>query len=235
MNFSLLKKIFQQTVPFGIYCCFDNPEKGFPLLSRKLQYLSENHESFKISFRKCCSVVFSGHVESSFDNPAKNIPGKIHFFCQSPKKSKKTNCSRVFHWSFSNVHLDYCFDTPDISFCQNRKKNALKVRKKDDNIINYLIAFSQSLVEGTWNALLVNLLEFFAKSWILSPRDRKCSNNYVSLQKTFKRSAGHTGCNFDTFAKNFTPKVEKFCSTTKKFEQKLLLPKKRPEIVPLDT
>ena len=37
VNFSLMEKIFQQTVPLDIYCCFDNPEKGCPKLSGKLQ------------------------------------------------------------------------------------------------------------------------------------------------------------------------------------------------------
>ena len=77
---------------------------------------------------------------------------------------------------------------------------------------------------------------FFSNSWILWLRDRKRSNNYISLQKTFKCSTGHIGCLFDKFAEIFTPKVEKFSSTrTKKLEQISFIPKKRPEVVPLKT
>ena len=52
---SLEKKI-SYIVPADIYCCFANPDKTFPPLSRKLQKLSENPEVFKTSFRKCCSL-----------------------------------------------------------------------------------------------------------------------------------------------------------------------------------
>ena len=47
-----------------------------------------------------------------------------------------------------------------------------------------------------------------------------------SPKETFKRSAGHIGCNFDTFTKAFTPKVEKIRSTTKQLEQTFFFPKK---------
>ena len=77
---------------------------------------------------------------------------------------------------------------------------------------------------------------FFSNSWILWFRDRKCSNNSISLQKTFKCSAGHAGCLFDKFAEIFTSKVEYFSSTrTKKLEENSFIPKKRPEVVPLKT
>ena len=55
-NVSLLKKKISYIVPADIYCCFANPDKTFPPLSRKLQKLSENLEVFKTSFRKCCSL-----------------------------------------------------------------------------------------------------------------------------------------------------------------------------------
>ena len=50
------EKIFSYIVPADIYCCFANPDKTFPPLSRKLQKLYENLEVFKTSFRKCCSL-----------------------------------------------------------------------------------------------------------------------------------------------------------------------------------
>ena len=50
------EKHFSYIVPADIYCCFANPDKTFPPLSRKLQKLSENPEVFKTSFRKCCSL-----------------------------------------------------------------------------------------------------------------------------------------------------------------------------------
>ena len=44
----------------------------------------------------------SGHVESSFDNPAKNVRVKIQVFFVKVQKRRKTNCSRVF---FDVFHL----------------------------------------------------------------------------------------------------------------------------------
>ena len=125
----------------------------------------------------------SEHVESRFDKLAKSFPVKIQLFLAKVQKRRKTNCSRVIFWSFSSVHLD--FDRPDDFFCQIQKKFTQSL-EKHDTTINYFITFSQSLAEDTWNALSVNLLNIFAKSWILSLRDWTRSNNYITLQKSLQ-------------------------------------------------
>ena len=60
------------------------------------------------------------------------------------------------------------------------------------------------------------------------------TNNLFS-KKTSKRSAATVGCSFEKIDIKFTPKIQYFCSTTKKLEQSLFIPKKRPKIVPLNT
>ena len=103
---------------------------------------------------------FFGHVKCSFDNLAKNLPVKRQVFLVKVQKRRKTNCSRVFFWSFFSVHLDYCFDTPDYFFAKIRK-NSLEVLKKMIIVqINFII-FSQSFAEDTWNALWRNLAKVF--------------------------------------------------------------------------
>ena len=59
--------------------------------------------------RKCSSR----HVESSFDNPAKNFPVKTQVFLFNSKKDDEAFVQESFLWILSSVYLDYCFDTPE--------------------------------------------------------------------------------------------------------------------------
>ena len=72
----------------------------------------------------------SGHVESSFDNPAKKIPVKIHVFLVKVQKRRKTVCSTVIFSTFFLCTLRLCFETPDYFFLSKSKKNSLKVLKR---------------------------------------------------------------------------------------------------------
>ena len=121
----------------GHLLLFRQPWKCFPPLSRKLRKLYESPEVFKTFFQKCCSeVVYSGHVERSFDNIDKNLPVKIQVFLVKVQRRRKTNFFKSLFWHFSTVHLSYCFDKPDCFFCQNQKK-LNQSSKKDVNIMNY--------------------------------------------------------------------------------------------------
>ena len=53
-------------------------------------------------------LLFKGsfvHVESSFDNPAKNFPVKLQVFLVNVQEKRKTNFSWVFFDVFPSVHL----------------------------------------------------------------------------------------------------------------------------------
>ena len=135
--------------------------------------------------RKC----FSGHVKSSFDNPAKNFPVKIQVFLVKLQKRRKTNCSRVFFRSLYSLHLDYCFDTPDHFFAKIRKK-LTQSPKRDDNSTNYFSHFFWKFCWGHFNEPYQRF--FFAIRRLLSIRFRKRSKNYslvFSPEKTLKRTA----------------------------------------------
>ena len=128
----------------------------------------------------------SGYVKSSFDNPARNFPVKIQVsLVKIQKKDRKTNFSRPFFVTSFLCIFRLLFRHTWLIFYQNHKK-LTQSTKKDDTSINYIITFSQSLAEDTWNALLVTLLNIFAKSWILSLREWTRSTNYVSLQKNLQ-------------------------------------------------
>ena len=193
----------------GHLLLFRQPWKCFPPLSRKLRKLYESPEVFKTFFQKCCSeVVYSGHVERSFDNLDKNLPVKIQVFLVKVQKRRKTNFFKSLFRHFSTVQLSYCFDKPDFFFAKIRK-NSIKVLKKMLILWITFITFSQSSAEDTWNLLLATCHKFFAKRRLLSLRDRKRWNNYSSLQKTSKPSAAPVGCSFEKLSKNSRQKSNK--------------------------
>ena len=77
--------------------------KNFSAIDPKTSKIDRKSWSFQdflseILLWKCSS----GHVESSFDNPAKNICVKIQVHFVKFKKRWKTNCSRVV---FDVFHL----------------------------------------------------------------------------------------------------------------------------------
>ena len=143
-----------------------------------------NFQDFLSEMLLCkCS---SAHEESSFGNPAKILPVKIHLFLVEVQKRWKTIFSREFFWRFSLCTLDYCFDTPDNYFFAKIRKNSIKVPKEMMIVLFTFNTFSQSSAEDTWKALLAtlpNAIGFFTKKRLLSLRDQKRSNNYSSLQK----------------------------------------------------
>ena len=102
----------------------------------------------------------SRHVESTFDNIAKNFAVKTQVLLSKSKKRRKTNCSRVFFWRLSCVHLDYCFDTPDYFFCQNQKK-LTESPKKDVISINHFHHFFSKFCWGHVKSTFSNLPEIF--------------------------------------------------------------------------
>ena len=124
----------------------------------------------------------SGHVESSFDNIAKNFPVKTQVLLSKSKKRRKTNCSRVFFWPFSCVHLDYCFDTPDYFFCQNQKK-LTESPKKDVISINHFHHFFSKFVEDTWKALLATCQKFFCQKLVTFAQKPKITKQLLFSPK----------------------------------------------------
>ena len=72
----------------------------------------------------------SGHVESIFDNIAKNFPVKTQVFLSKSRKDEKPFVQQWFFRRFSSVHLDCCFDKSDYFFLPKSEKNSLKVLKK---------------------------------------------------------------------------------------------------------
>ena len=88
-----------------------------------------------------------GHVESSFDNPAKNFPVKLRVFLVKVQEKRKTNFSWVFFDVFPSVHFDYCFDTPEHIFTKIRE-NSTQNPKRDDASVKYFYHFFSKFCWG---------------------------------------------------------------------------------------
>ena len=77
-------------------------------------------------------LLFKGsfvHVESSFDNPAKNFPVKLQVFLVKVQEKRKTNFSWVFFDVFPSVHL-ITVSTRLNFFLPKSEKTSLKIPKK---------------------------------------------------------------------------------------------------------
>ena len=70
-----------------------------------------------------------GHVESSFDNPAKNFPIQLRVFLVDVLEKRKTNNSRVFFDVFTSVHLISVSTRLNI-FLPKSEKTSLKIPKE---------------------------------------------------------------------------------------------------------
>ena len=103
----------------------------------------------------------SGHVESSFDNPAKKIPLKKHVLLVKVPKRRKTFCSTVNFSTFFLSTLRLLLRHTRLIFCQNQK-NLTQSPKKDDNTKKNFVIFFQKFAEDTWNALLTTIPTIFS-------------------------------------------------------------------------
>ena len=162
----------------------------------------------------------SGHVESSFDNIAKNFPVKTQvFFFSKSKKRRKTNCSSVFFWRFSCVHLDYCFDTPDWFFCQNQKK-LTQSPKKDVISINHFHHFFSKFCWGHAKSTFSNLPELFL-SKVRYFRSETKNNQTITLlsKKTSKRSLHPKAAALINLTKSLSQKSNNFAQRPKKLSK----------------
>ena len=126
----------------------------------------------KVLLREC----FSGHVKSSFDNPAKNFPVKVEVFLVKVQKRRKTNCSRVSFRSLYSLHLDYCFDTPDYFFPKIRKK-LTQSPKRVDNSTNYFYHFFSKFFWGHVKCTLKDLPKVFCHKTV----------TFAQISKTIKQ------------------------------------------------
>ena len=70
-----------------------------------------------------------GHVESSFDNPVKNLPVKLQVFLVKVQEKRKTNLSWVFFDVFPSVHLITVSTRLNI-FLPKTEKTSLKIVKE---------------------------------------------------------------------------------------------------------
>ena len=141
IQFFSFENVFQNCVPSGHLLLFCQPWKMFSAIVPKTSKIIRKSPSFhdflsEMLLRKC----FSGHVKSSFDNPAKNFPVKIQVFLVKVQKKTENQLFTSIFWSFFSVHLDYCFDTPEYFFAKIRKKFT-QSSEKDDNSINYFYHF----------------------------------------------------------------------------------------------
>ena len=128
----------------------------------------------------------SGHVESSFDNPAKKFPlKKTRFSCQSPKR-RKTICSTVNFSTFFLCTLRLLLRHTWLFLCQNQKKLTQSPKKDDNSKNNFYHFFFKILLRTREMPFWQPFQQFLAKSWILSLRDRKSSDDYFSLQKNLQ-------------------------------------------------
>ena len=107
----------------------------------------------------------SGHVESSFDNIAKNFPVKTQVFLSKSKKRRKTNCSRVFYLTFFLCTVRLLFRHTWLFFCQNQKK-LTQSPKKDVININHFHHFSSKFCWGHVKSTFSNLPEFFCQKLV---------------------------------------------------------------------
>ena len=127
--FSFGKK-FSYTVPADIYCCFANPGKVFPSLSRKLQKVFENPRVFKTSIRKICSVSVPLDTSKYFWQPCQKLSCKnTGFSCQNPKKTKK-QLFNSFFWRFYLRTLRLLFQHTCLIFLPKSEKNHWKSPKR---------------------------------------------------------------------------------------------------------
>ena len=110
--FSFERK-FHKLFPRTSIAVLPNLKIFFSPLSRKLQKLSENPRVFKTSNRKCWSVSVPLDKSKVFlTTLPKTFLQKHRLFLSKSKKRRKTICSTKL-LTFSPVHLDYCFNTPD--------------------------------------------------------------------------------------------------------------------------
>ena len=128
----------------------------------------------------------SGHVESSFDNPAKKIPLKKHVLLVKVPKRRKTFCSTVNFSSFFLSTLRLLLRHTWLFFCQNQKNLTQSPKKDDNSKNNFCHFFFKILLRTREMPFWQPFHKFFAKSWILSLRDRERSKNYFSLQKNLQ-------------------------------------------------
>ena len=70
-----------------------------------------------------------GHVESSFDKPAKNFPVQLQVFLVNVREKRKTNISRVFFDVFTSVHLVSVSTRLNI-FLPKSEKTSFKIPKE---------------------------------------------------------------------------------------------------------
>ena len=127
--FSFGKK-FSYTVPADIYCCFANPGKVFPSLSRKLQKVFENPRVFKTSSRKICSVNVPLDTSKYFWQPCQKLSCKnTGFACQNPKKTKNQLLNSFF-WRFFLCTLRLLLQHTWLIFFAKSRKKSLKVQKE---------------------------------------------------------------------------------------------------------
>ena len=169
----------------GHLLLFCRPRKRFaaivPKISKHIRK-SSSLQDFHSELLLCkCST---GHVESIFDNTAKNFHAKTQVFLVKIQKRRKTNCSTVFLTLFLCT-LRLLFQHPWLFFFAKIRKNSFKVIKEMIIVKITLIIFLKVLLR-TREMQFIKLTKFFAKIWLLSLMEQKRSENYSSLQKSLK-------------------------------------------------
>ena len=109
---------------------FWQPWKSFSTIVPKTSKIIRKSWSFQDFFSKRLLLRgSSGHVESSFDNPAKNFPVKLQVFLVKVQEKRKTNFSKVFFDVFPSVHL-ITVSTHLTIFLPKSDKTPLKIPKE---------------------------------------------------------------------------------------------------------
>ena len=186
-EFSSSEKIFSINCSPGHLLLFCQPWKMFSAVVPKISKTIQKSSRFQdlLSAMLLCNWS-SGHVESSFDNPAKKIPVKIHVFLVKVQKRRKTVGSTVNFSTFFLCTLRLLFRHTWLFFLSKSEKTHSKSEKDDNSKKNFCHFFLKILLRTREMPFWQPFHKFFGNSWILSLRDRKRSNNYFSFQKNLQ-------------------------------------------------
>ena len=126
----------------------------------------------------------TGQVESFLTTLPKTFLQKHRFFLSKSKKDEKQIVQQSFLTFFPST-LRLLFQHTWLLFLPKSEKTHWK-SKRDDNSEKNFNQFFLKVLLRTREMQFSNLPKFFAQIWQLSLRDQKRSNNYASLQKSFK-------------------------------------------------
>ena len=201
------KKIFSINCSPGHLLLFCQPWKMFSAVVPKISKTIQKSSRFQdlLSEMLLCNWS-SEHVESSFDKPAKKIPVKIHVFLVKVQKRRKTVRSTVNFSTFFLCTLRLLFRHTWLFFCQNQKKLTQSPKKDDNSKYNFCHFFSRFCWGHVKCPFGNPSIIFLLKAGYFRSETENPPTITILSKKTFKRSAGHVGCNFDKVAKFFDTK-----------------------------